>query len=79
MSEEEFAFNQLSEALQRHHAIMVLEHLTPIKTIYQFNIYLIDCDIFSVDTEVKKLKFHANEDMAIDYCLDNRNEKSQPN
>jgi hypothetical protein len=57
---------------------MILEHLTPIKTIYQFNLYMIDYDILSVDTELKKLKFHANEDMAIDYCLDNRNEKSHP-
>jgi len=74
MSEQEFYYNQLTEPLKKHHAQNVLKHLDAIKSVYQFNIYLVDDTFSTVDKETLKLKFHANEDLAIDYCLDNRNE-----
>lgn len=75
MTEIEFEYNQLTEPLKKHYANTLLLYNTPIKQVFQFNIYLFDDTLLSVNRDTRKLVFHSNEDLAIDYCLDNRNLK----
>ena len=74
MSQKEYYFNCLSEGLQRHYAENLVKYCEPANKIHQFNLYLIDYEFISIDTQTFKTEFHSTENQAIDYCLDNRSE-----
>lgn len=70
MSELEHFFTKVGEALWLHHATMIMEFQTPIHEIGETNLYLIDIDFVTVNKVTYELKFHNNEQEAVDFCLD---------